>query len=581
MSDVFNRRMRLHALAVATAAVISAVSLSASAAGHADTRALKPAGQYDRFIVKFREGSVQRADAATLQTTLQQAARAVPAKGRALGVDRLRRLAVGAEVIRTDRKLDSAEAESLMRQLAADPNVEYVEVDKLNKPLLTPNDPDFGQQYGFGTGAGGTRATEAWDSATGAGVVVAVLDTGITSHSDLSANVLGGYDFIADTTVAADGDGRDGDASDPGDAYGGFPSSWHGTHVAGTIAAVTNNGQGVAGMAFDAKVVPVRVLGKGGGYDSDIADAMVWAAGGSVSGAPANPNPAEVINLSLGGSGACSSTTQSAIDSAVGNGATIVIAAGNSNADVSGFSPGNCANIVSVASTDSAGARSSFSNYGSLIDVAAPGSDILSTLNSGTDGPGAESYASYSGTSMAAPHVAGVVALMQSVAASPLSPADAEATLKSSARAFPSTPSQPIGSGIVDAKAAVDAAGGGGGEPPGGGQTYNSSGPVAIADNATVESPIAVSGRGGNAPSNATVAVNISHTYRGDLLVELVAPNGSTYALSDRSGGSADDVVGSFTVDLSSEALDGTWILRVNDNAAQDIGTLNSWSITF
>jgi serine protease len=235
-----------------------------------------------------------------------------------------------------------------------------------------------------------------------------------------------------------------------------------------------------------------------------------------------------------------------------------------------------------VASTDSAGGRSSFSNYGSLIDVAAPGSDILSTLNSGTDGPGAESYASYSGTSMAAPHVAGVVALMQSVASSPLSPADAEALLKSSARAFPSTPSQPIGSGIVDAKAAVDAAGGGGGgEPPGGGQTYSSSGPVAIADNATVESPIAVSGRGGNAPANATVAVNISHTYRGDLLVELVAPDGSAYALSNRSGASADDIVGNFTVDLSSEALDGTWTLRVNDNAAQDVGTLNSWSITF
>jgi len=580
MSDITNRRMRQHALATATAAVLSVVSLSASAAGHVNTGALKPAGQYDRFIVKYREGSVQRADAATLASSLQKAAHAVPAKGgRALGVDRLRRLAVGAEVIRTDRKLDSAEAESLMRQLAADPNVQYVEIDKLNKPLLTPNDPDFSQQYGFGTGAGGTRATEAWDSATGAGVVVAVLDTGITSHSDLSANVLGGYDFIADTTVAADGDGRDGDASDPGDAYGGYPSSWHGTHVAGTIAAVTNNGQGVAGMAFDAKVVPVRVLGKGGGYDSDIADAMVWAAGGSVSGAPANPNPAEVINLSLGGSGPCSSTTQSAIDSAVGNGATIVIAAGNSNADVSGFSPGNCANIVSVASTDDAGARSSFSNYGSLIDLAGPGSNILSTLNAGTDGPGAETYASYSGTSMAAPHVAGVVALMQSVAATSLSPADAEAMLKSSARAFPSTPSQPIGSGIVDAKAAVDAAGGG--TPPPGGQTYNSSGPVAIADNATVESPITVSGRSGNAPSNASVAVNISHTYRGDLLVELVAPDGSAYVLSDRSGGSADDIVGSFTVDLSSEALDGTWILRVNDNAAQDIGTLNSWSITF
>ena len=578
MSDVSNRRMRQHALAAAAAA-LSVFSLSAVAADRIDTSALKPAGQYDRFIVKYRDGSAPRADAAALESSLRRAARAVPAnRGRALGVEKLRRLAVGAEAIRTDRKLDGVEAESLMRQIGADSNVEYVAVDKLNKALLTPNDSNFGQQYGFGTGAGGTRATEAWDVATGAGVVVAVLDTGITSHSDLSGNVIGGYDFIADTAVAADGDGRDADASDPGDAYGGYPSSWHGTHVAGTVAAVTNNGQGVAGMAFDARVVPVRVLGKGGGYDSDIADAIVWAAGGSVSGAPANANPAEVINLSLGGSGPCSSATQSAIDSAVGNGATVVIAAGNSNADVSGFSPGNCANIVSVASTTSTGARSSFSNYGSLIDLAAPGSDILSTLNSGSDGPGAETYASYSGTSMAAPHIAGVVALMQSAASSPLSPAEVESTLKATARAFPSTPSQPIGSGIVDARAAVDAAGG---TPGGGGQTYSSGGPVAIGDNATIESPIAVSGRSGNAPANASVAVNISHTYRGDLLVELVAPDGSAYVLSNRSGGSADDIVGTFTVDLSSEALDGTWILRVNDNAAQDTGTLNSWSVTF
>lgn len=582
-----SRRLRPHTLAVALAAAVAAASLSTAAIERQP--GAKPQATeagVDRFIVKYRDGSAAHASVAAATAKLEATGDMLTAtSGQGTALRHQRRMAVGAEVVRSERKLDPAEADAMLARLAADPDVEYAVVDKINKPLLTPNDPQFSQQYGVGTGAGGINATGAWDVATGSGVVVAVLDTGIVAHSDLDANVTGGYDFIDDTEVAADGDGRDGDPSDPGDAYGGYPSSWHGTHVAGTVAAVTNNGQGVAGTAFDATVVPVRVLGKGGGYDSDIADAIIWAAGGTVSGVPANPNPAEVINLSLGGSGACSAATQSAIDSAVGNGATVVIAAGNSNADVANFSPGNCDSIVSVASTTSTGARSSFSNYGSLIDIAAPGSNIVSTLNSGSDGPAAESYASYSGTSMAAPHVAGVVALMQSAASTPLTPAQVEATLKSTARAFPSTPDQTIGPGIVAALAAVEAASGGGGEepPPGGGdaQTYASSGSVAISDNATVTSPVSVSGRSGNAPSNASVAVDIRHTYRGDLLVELVAPSGNAYVLHNRSGGSADDVVGTFAVDLSSESLNGTWTLRVNDNYAGDTGTIQSWSVTF
>ncbi|MEE7547807.1 S8 family serine peptidase, partial [Xanthomonas sp. Kuri4-1] len=169
----------------------------------------------------------------------------------------------------------------------------------------------------------GINVRPAWDKATGNGVVVAVIDTGITSHPDLDANILPGYDFISDTFVSRDGDGRDADPSDEGDwnpvqgecytTPSPSPitdSSWHGTHVAGTIAAVTNNAVGVAGTAYNAKIVPVRVLGRCGGYTSDIADAIVWASGGSVSGVPANANPAEVINMSLGGSGTCSTTYQ-------------------------------------------------------------------------------------------------------------------------------------------------------------------------------------------------------------------------------------------------------------------------------
>lgn len=696
MSDPSNRRVRMSVLAAATAVALSSmVAVSASAADRVNVSGLQSSEQYDRFIVKYRSDSEAFAKPATLEAKLRQAARALPAAAsrRATEVQRLRRIATGADVVKTDRKLDRVEAESLMRQIAADPSVEYVEVDQLMQAILTPNDTSYSQQWGYFEATGGIRADQAWDVSTGTGVVVAVLDTGSTNHSDLNGNTVAGYDMISDATVAGDGGGRDSDPSDPGDYYQGRSSSWHGTHVAGTVAAVTNNAKGVAGTAFGAKVQHVRVLGRGGGFTSDIADGIIWASGGSVSGVPANPTPAEVINMSLGGGGSCSSTYQNAINSAVARGTTIVVAAGNSNANVSTSVPANCSNVIAVAATDRNGARASFSNYGTGIDVSAPGVGILSTLNSGSTSPGSESYASYNGTSMAAPHVAGVVALMQSVAPTPLTPAAIESTLKSTARALPGSCSGGCGAGIVNAKAAVDAvggtppppppppggstltkgvpvtglsastgnsvnytmtvpagssnlvfnlsggtgdadmyvkfgsaptdtsydcrpyrngntescsfaspqagtwhvrvkaystfsgvslvgdytAGGGGGQP----QTYSNTADYAINDHSTVESPISVSGRSGNAPSSTPVAVDIRHTYIGDLKVDLVAPDGSVYTLHNRSGGSADNIIGTYNVNLSSEALNGTWRLRVNDNATRDTGYINSWSITF
>ena len=198
--------------------------------------------------------------------------------------------------------------------------------------------------------------------------------------------------------------------------------------------------------------------GRGGGYDSDIADAVIWASGGSVSGVPANANPAEAINLSLGGSGSCGSAMQSAINGAVGRGSTIVIAAGNSNANTSGFSPANCSNVIAVGSITSTGARSSFSNYGAIVDIAAPGSDIYSTLNTGSQGPGSESYASYSGTSMAAPHVAGLAALI--IASGRLgqhpSPAAVQRLIEQTARDVgPPGYDTRYGHGLIDAAAAL------------------------------------------------------------------------------------------------------------------------------
>lgn len=489
MSQVSQPRLRQRAVVVMGASLLTSILLVGPAlAGDVQLSGLSSAPTHQRFIVKYRDGSAPLATPSALSTSLRAAAAGVPgAQGRVLGLQEVRRLAVGPTVVRSDQPLDAAQAELLMRRLAADPNVEYVEVDQIMRPTLTPNDARLEEQWGFGTSNASINVRPAWDKSTGSGTVVAVIDTGITNHPDLNANILPGYDFISDASMARDGGGRDSNANDEGDWYAanecgaGYPassSSWHGTHVAGTVAAVTNNSTGVAGTAFNAKVVPVRVLGKCGGYTSDIADAIVWASGGSVSGVPANANAAEVINMSLGGTGSCSTTYQTAINGAVGRGTTVVVAAGNAGSNVSTSVPANCANVIAVAATTSAGAKASFSNYGAGIDISAPGQAILSTLNTGTTVPASATYASYNGTSMAAPHVAGVVALMQSVAPTPLSPAQVETILKNTARALPGACSGGCGAGIVNADAAVAAALGGGGTPNPGGSVLQNNVPV-------------------------------------------------------------------------------------------------------
>lgn len=406
----------------------------------------------------------------------------------------------------------------IFEAILSDPGVELVEENRLHQPMQAVNDPRYTEQWHYFEAVGGVNAEEAWsDGVTGQGAVVAVLDTGYRPHSDLNANLLPGYDMISDAWMANDGDGRDSDASDPGDwvdagaCGGGTPaqdttSSWHGTHVAGTIAAASNNNQGVAGVAYNAGVVPVRVLGRCGGSTADIADGILWASGASVPGASSNANPADVINLSLGGQGSCQSVTQQAIDTARNNGSAVVVAAGNSDADASNFTPASCDGVISVAATDRDGGRAYYSNYGSSVTLAAPGGaqsfagdseGVLSTYNSGSTNPDSDSYSFSQGTSMAAPHVAGVAALLKE-ADSTATPNDIEQFLTSTARSFPATCSG-CGVGIIDAGAAVAAAQGDGdggdddGDTGGGGSVDDLSAATGEWNRFTVDVPAGMS----------------------------------------------------------------------------------------
>ncbi|WP_329269552.1 S8 family peptidase [Streptomyces sp. NBC_01451] len=589
---------KLISVAAVSAALVAAATTSVAVAQEPvapgatlDAAAQTVAAPAERLIVGYKTGAAE--------ATSNQAADAdAAAKGKEAGesLDFQRRLGTGAALVDLGEELSKTDVADVIAEYKADPQVAYVVPDRLNKPMADPNDTEYAKQWDLFESTAGMRVPGAWTTATGTGVTVAVIDTGYVTHSDLAANIVAGYDFIADTAVSVDGDGRDSNPADPGDWYAagecdqteGSSSSWHGTHVAGTIAAVANNSKGVAGIAYNAKISPVRALGKCGGYDSDIIDAITWASGGTVSGVPANANVAKVINMSLGGGGACSAATQSAITGAVNRGTTVVVAAGNENANASTSNPANCNNVITVAATGRTGARASYSNYGSVVDISAPGGEmstgtangILSTLNSGAKTPSTESYAYYQGTSMATPHIAGLVALMKS-ANSSLTPAQIETAIKNNARALPGSCSGGCGAGLADAAKTVQAVSGTGGGTTG--TVFSSTTAVSVSDNgAAVESSIAVTGRTGNAPSALQVGVDITHTYRGDLVITLVAPDGTTYPLKASStSDSADNVNTTYTVDASSETANGTWKLRVQDVAASDTGKINSWKLTF
>ena len=408
MSQVTQPRVR-RVWVVLGASVLSSLLLATPAlAGDVQLSGLQSAPTHQRFIVKYRDG-VRRWLASSLKSA---AAGLASSQGRALGLQQVRKLAVGPTLVRTDRPLDQAESELLMRKLAADPNVEYVEVDQIMRATLTPNDTRFSEQWGFGTSNASINVRPAWDKATGTGVVVAVIDTGITNHPDLNANILPGYDFISDAAMARDGGGRDSNPNDEGDWYGanecgsGIPasnSSWHGTHVAGTVAAVTTTAP-----AWPAR----RSTPRSSGARARQVRRLYLRHRRCDREPPAAPSVACRPMPIRRKSSTCRWAGRHLLghlperDQRRGQPRHHRGRRWQQHTTCSSV-PANCANVIAVAATTSAGARASFSNYGAGIDISGPGQSILSTLNTGTTTPGSASYASYNGTSMAAPHVAG------------------------------------------------------------------------------------------------------------------------------------------------------------------------------
>ena len=491
--------------------LLAALALSLATAQSFAERSPRPRAALNpvagEVIVKFkaqaattrRHALAAGSDALTVRTRL--ASRAAD-----LGARTGRALTAGANVGADAQVMRAAgvDAATLARQLAADPEVEYAVPNGRKRLLAAPNDtyylhgpavnlltqtggPESGQWYLQAPDAtlrSAINIEAAWAQTQGtAGTVVAVLDTGVRfEHPDLGQATAGGpllpgYDFVSNAEIGNDGDGRDADPSDPGDwttaaensnSSGTFyqcdpegvgnavatSSSWHGTTTASLVAARTNNSLGMASTAPGVKVLPVRVLGKCFGYDSDIVAAMRWAAGIHIDGVPDNPNPAKVINLSLGGQGTCNAAYQSAVDEVLARNVSIVASAGNSAGAPVG-APANCAGVIAVLALRHAGTKVGFSDLGPEITIAAPGGNcvntdagepclypILTATNAGTRGPESstwtDAFNSSLGTSFSSPLVAGVAALMVSAKPS-ITPTQLRAALRSSARAFPTT----------------------------------------------------------------------------------------------------------------------------------------------
>jgi subtilisin family serine protease len=425
-------------------------------------------------------------------------------------------------------------SEEEAKKLAADPDVAYVEQNQvLSITADQANPPSWGidridqrslpvdNNYSY--------------TATGAGVRAYIIDTGLDlDHPDFSGRATTGFDAI------------DGGAADDGNG--------HGTHVAGTV------GGELHGVAKDVSLVGVRVLNNSGsGTTAQVLAGVNWVTENAV--LPA------VANMSLGINAVVQSLND-AVAASIAEGVTYAIASGNSNANACNFSPASTPTAITVNASTASDARASFSNFGNCTDIFAPGNAITSTwLNGGTN--------TISGTSMAAPHVAGAAALY--LEANPTAaPAAVAAALIAS-----STPSKITSPGTNSPNRLLYTGTGAVEPPPTNGPcaAATNANNVTISDNSTSNSPIAIAGCTGTASGAATVTVAIVHTYIGDLIVNLVAPDGTLYTLSNREGGSTDNINATYTLNLTSETANGTWNLRVQDAASADVGFVDSWTL--
>ncbi|MFC5664414.1 S8 family peptidase [Kitasatospora misakiensis] len=428
-------------------------------------------------------------------------------------------------------RLSPAEA----RRLAAEPGVRRVEADGMAHIADTqPNPPSWGLDRIDQTALPLDRAYSY--ATTASNITAYVLDTGVRfSHQDFGGRAVSGYDFVDNDANAADCHG-------------------HGTHVAGTVGGTTY------GVAKGVKLVSVRVLDCNGSAPwSTIIKGVDWVT--------ANAAKPAVANMSIGGD--TTQTVNDAVARSIASGITYAVAAGNNNRDACTSTPASTGAAITVGAIDSSDARANYSNFGTCLDLFAPGSNITSASNNGDNW-----NATMNGTSMASPHVAGAAALLLSANPTwtPQQIRDqlvADATANKVTNPGPNSPNRLLKSG-------------GGTTTPPTGKKFENTTDYAVGDNTTVDSPVAVTGLTGNAPAALTVAVDIRHTFRGDLQIQLIAPDGSAYPLKDyNTNDSADDVQATYTVNASSETANGTWKLRVTDNAAKDTGYINSWSLQF
>ncbi|WNO72534.1 S8 family peptidase [Streptomyces sp. AM8-1-1] len=524
MSVMRHSRRRLAAVSATAVAALAFGTVSALPAGAAEPA---PSG------VIQNAGAPGAVKGSYIVTLHESVAEAGSTAGRALAAE------YGAKI----RKTYSAAlngysvqlSEAQARKFAADPAVESVVQNRVFKATATqPNPPSWGLDR-IDQRALPVNRSYTYPDTAGEGVTAYIIDTGVRiTHSDFGGRASYGFDAIDNDNTAQDGNG-------------------HGTHVAGTVAGTAH------GVAKKARIVGVRVLdNSGSGTTEQVVAGIDWVTRNAV-------KPA-VANLSLGGG--VDPALDTAVRNSIASGVTYAIAAGNDGANASNYSPARVTEAITVGSTTSTDARSSFSNYGTVLDIFAPGSSITSSWNTGDAATN-----TISGTSMATPHVAGAAALYLA-ANRTATPAQVSTALTTAAT------SGVVGSPGTGSPNRLLYVGGTDTPPPG--KKFENTADYTITDNATVESPVTVSGVTGNAPAALSVPVDIKHTYIGDLRIDLVAPDGTVYNLKAYgTGGSADNVITTYTVNASSEVANGTWKLRVGDNAAQDVGKIDSWALQF